>query len=110
MGLEGEENATMHATIGAVIVLVLVGVLQVVPVVHFLRVRRLSPCLRSSYCLLYIMLLAMAWMGFILLMELTHAFWVWLLPVLLLPLAFWAFLAATGFRTAGDGASCPIQQ
>ena len=99
----------MEASTGLIAALTTIALLQVVPLVHFIRVRRLSPCLRSSYCLLYVMLVAMAWMGLVALRELTQAAWPWLFPVLLIPLAFWAFLAATGFRTAGPSANCPIR-
>jgi len=99
----------MHPTTTAVVILAVVLILQAAPLVHFFRVRKLSPCLRSSYCLLYIMLAAMAWMGFAVLQELTRVGWVWLLPLLGLPIAFWGYLAATNFRASGDGTSCPVR-
>ncbi len=101
----------MQPSTGLIAALTTIALVQGGPLVHFLVVRRLSPCLRSSYCLLYIMLVAMAWMGLVILMDITHAAWFWFLPILALPLAFWGFLAATHFRTAcdDDGANCPIR-
>lgn len=99
----------MHATNVVIAVLAIVLVLQTIPLVHLLRQRSLSPCLRSSYCLLYVMLVAMAWMAFVALLEIMGVGWVWLLPLLALPIAFWGYLVATGFRTAGADSSCPIR-
>jgi hypothetical protein len=99
----------MNPTISVITVLAVVLVLQVGPLVHFARLRTVSPCLRSSYCLLYVMLVAMAWMGFVVLLDVMGVSWVWLLPLLAVPVAFWAYLVATDFRAAGEGTSCPIR-
>lgn len=81
--------------------------LHLLPLAHLVSSRAWSPCYRTSYGFLYVMVTAIAWTLSLVLGHLAPAKpYLW--APLALPLVLWAGLVFRGtHRDAGPGASCP---
>lgn len=81
--------------------------LHLAPLVHLAASRALSPCYRTSYVLMYVMVTAIAWTLALVLGALApHKAFLW--APLALPLVLWLGLLRGGAHRRGPGGdSCP---
>lgn len=68
---------------------------HVAPLLHLMFTRKVQSCYRASYCMIYVMLLLMAWLLAFVLLDLSSRLDIGILP-LLLPFGFWIYALTMG--------------
>ena len=76
---------------------ILILLAQVVPFIHILWSKKVNPCYKTGYCVLYLSLLAIAWLFALALPALVPGVSkIILLLILLIPFLFWIYTFTLG--------------
>ena len=90
-------SAAASEDINPVLISVLILLAQVVPFIHILWSKKVNPCYKTGYCVLYLSILVIAWLFVLALPALIPGISkIILLLILLTPFLFWIYTFTLG--------------
>jgi len=90
-------SAAASEDINPILISVLILLAQVVPFIHILWSKKVNPCYKTGYCVLYLSILVIAWLFVLALPALIPGISkIILLLILLTPFLFWIYTFTLG--------------